>query len=114
MHEVSVAQSLLDIAIKQCREAGYQRINSILLKIGEAAGIQIDALRFAFEIIKKDTIAEGAELIIQTEPLTAICMDCNNTILCSEDFVYECPVCKGNYLRIIKGRELDILELDVD
>ena len=114
MHEVSVAQSLLDIAIKQCRKAGYKRINSILLRIGEAAGIQIDALCFAFEIVKKDTIADEAELIIQTEPLVGTCAQCHKSFRCSETFVYECPNCKSSNIRIIKGRELDIIELDVD
>ncbi len=114
MHEVSIAQSLLDIAINQCKEAGYRRINSILIRIGEAAGIQTDALRFAFDIVKRDTIAKEAELIIQTERLTVVCENCNKTFFCSEQFFYECPACKNKHLKIIKGRELDILEIDVD
>ncbi len=114
MHEVSIAQSLLEIAVRECEKAGYTRINSISLLIGEASGVQIDSLRFAFDIIKKDTPADEAQLLITTSPLTGRCTDCATLFYPHGDIVFNCPRCKGNNLRIIKGNELDILEIDVD
>ncbi len=114
MHEVSIAQSLLDIAVRECKMAGYKKVNSISLLIGEASGVQIDSLRFAFDIIKKGTLAEDAELLITISPLTGKCVDCATTFYPQGDIVFECPNCKGNNFRMIKGNELDIVEIDVD
>ena len=44
MHEASIALSVLEIAVDNCRKAGYNRIESIRLKIGRASGIMTDAL----------------------------------------------------------------------
>ncbi len=114
MHEVSIAQSLLDIVLSECKKAGYKRVNSVSLLIGEASGVQIDSLRFAFDIIKRDTPAEGAKLLITTSPLTGKCLDCACLFYPRGDVVFECPKCSGKNLRMIKGKELDIVEIDVD
>ncbi len=63
MHEVSIAQGLLEIAIDNCKKHGYQSIDSIKAKVGKASGIVPDSLLFAFEALKQDTIAGNATLI---------------------------------------------------
>ncbi|RMG68861.1 MAG: hydrogenase maturation nickel metallochaperone HypA [Nitrospirae bacterium] len=114
MHEVSIAQSLLDIAISECEKAGYSRINSISVVVGEASGVQVDSLKFAFDVIKKDTPADEAELLIDISPLTGVCLECKSRFQPTERPVYECPMCKCRRLKIISGNELDIVEIDVD
>jgi hydrogenase nickel incorporation protein HypA/HybF len=44
MHEVSIAQGLLEIAVDNCKKQGYQKIDSIKVKIGKASGIVPDSL----------------------------------------------------------------------
>ncbi len=113
MHEVSIALNVLEIVSEQCRKEGYNRINSINLRIGKASGIMPDALIFAFDAIKKDTIAENASLNIERNPVSGQCNDCNTEFTVDEEFVLNCPVCGGNSFNITTGREMDIIDMDV-
>jgi len=113
MHELSIAQNLLDIACAQCLKNGFKEIESINIKIGKASGILPDALSFAFDAIKTDTIAGKASLNIVEIPVTGSCRDCNSSFTVEEEYVLCCPVCKGFSFAITAGRELDIIDMEV-
>ncbi|GBE36432.1 hydrogenase nickel incorporation protein [bacterium BMS3Bbin07] len=114
MHEVSIAQSILDIAITECRKAEYKRINSISLRIGKVSGIKVQSLLFAFDIIKIDTIAHGASLLCEEGPVAGHCHECHNNFAVASELILACPECGGTRFSINGGRELDIVEIDVD
>ncbi len=65
MHELSIAEELLQIIIKKASQLGIGKIEQINLKIGEFSGILPDALVFAFEMLSKDTITDGARIEIE-------------------------------------------------
>ena len=69
MHEVSIMQNTLDIAISQAQQQGATKIDSLTLKIGKLSGVIPEALEFAFEVLIRDTIAEDAQLEIKTIPV---------------------------------------------
>ena len=64
MHELSIMQSALSVALDQARQAGASRVHVIRLRIGALSGVVPDALEFAFEALAPGTPAEGAELAI--------------------------------------------------
>lgn len=64
MHEVAIAQSILDITQDTARENNAKKILSINIKVGELSCVNLDSLQFAFECISQDTLAEGAKLVI--------------------------------------------------
>jgi len=70
MHEVSIAQSLLKIAVENCEKNGYKRIEAIKVKVGRASGIMPDALLFAFDAVKIGSIADKASLNIEEIPVS--------------------------------------------
>jgi hydrogenase nickel incorporation protein HypA/HybF len=113
MHEVSIAQSLLKIAVENCKHNGYKRIEAIKVKVGRASGVMPDALLFAFDAVKIGTIAEKAILNIQEVPVSAFCESCKKNFTVDEAFVIDCPMCGNISLRIETGRELYIEEMDV-
>jgi hydrogenase nickel incorporation protein HypA/HybF len=113
MHELSIAQSLLDIAVKSCRQNGYKRIESIKVKIGRASGIMPDALLFAFDAVKIGTIAEKASLNIEEVPVSGYCESCKKNFSVDDAFVISCPLCGNISIKIESGRELHIEEMDV-
>ncbi len=114
MHEVSIAQGMLDIALDYCGKNGYSVIKSITVKIGKAAGVVPDSLLFAFETLKTETIAEKAELIIDHVPVTGTCAGCGERFSVDEAYVIQCPHCGGMSLTIETGRELNISEMEVE
>ncbi|NOZ24863.1 MAG: hydrogenase maturation nickel metallochaperone HypA [Nitrospirae bacterium] len=114
MHELSIAQSILDTAVAECLGADFKRINSILLRVGKSSGVNVSSLLSAFEIIKVDTIADGAVLVCEEVPVRGRCFDCHNDFTADSMLIPSCPVCSGTRFRIHGGRELDIVEIDVD
>ncbi|MEW6570020.1 MAG: hydrogenase maturation nickel metallochaperone HypA [Nitrospirota bacterium] len=113
MHEVGIAQGLLDIVIEKCKEGGYEGIESITVKIGKASGIMPDSLLFAFEALKIGTIAEKASLTIDEVPVSGFCNGCKNHFIVEEAYVISCPACGSMSLRIDTGRELNVEEMEV-
>lgn len=109
MHELAIAESILDVLRAQVKG----RITSIKLKIGEMSGVVPDALRFSFQIASEGTAAKGATLDIEHVPLTARCNNCSETFHI-KNYCFECSRCGGNNFKVIAGRELSIEEVEVE
>ncbi|MFH1095913.1 MAG: hydrogenase maturation nickel metallochaperone HypA [Candidatus Desantisbacteria bacterium] len=63
VHEISVAQSILDMVTNIALQNNAKKVMGIKLRIGEYSCINLDSLQFAFSCISQDGMAEGAELI---------------------------------------------------
>lgn len=114
MHEVSIAETLIEVAVENCLKQGGKRIDSIRVQVGKATGIMPDALIFAFDAIKLGTIAENATLTIDEIPVAGICQSCNNRFEVDDPYVITCPNCGSISLKIETGRELNIYEMEVN
>jgi len=114
MHEASIAMSVLDTVIKECRQRGFTRIDSVRLRIGRASGVLPEALTFAFDIAKADTIAGEAQLLVDFVPLGGHCHDCRQDFDVEERFVLTCPYCQGGNFTLARGHELDIVEMEIN
>ena len=62
MHELSLMEAVRDQALAAAHADGAIRITVISLRVGELAGVEVEALRFAFPVAMAGTIAAGAEL----------------------------------------------------
>ena len=114
MHEASIAMSVIEIAESHCREAGYSKVSSIDLRVGKGSGVLPDALVMAFDIVRLETMAAEAVLNIEVIPLGGKCRACGKTFTTDDQFILACPSCQGSELSLEQGRELDILEIEVD
>jgi len=114
MHEASIAISLLETVSDLCQQEGYNSIESVRLKVGRAAGILPEALLFAFDAAKSDTIANKAELIIEYVALGGFCCDCGSQFDSEERYIYACPACKSSAIKITRGDELQIIDMEVN
>ena len=92
MHELSIMQSALSLALDQARQAGAVRVHLIRLRIGALSGVVPDALEFAFEALTPGTLAEGARLAIEPVPARFWCATCTREFQ-SDDMFAECPGC---------------------
>ena len=114
MHEASIAISLIETVSDLCQQEGYNSIESVRLKVGRAAGILPDALLFAFDVAKSDTLANKAELIIEYVPLGGFCSDCGSQFDSEERYIFACPACKSSAIKITRGDELQIIDMEVN
>lgn len=113
MHEMSVTQSILDIAIKHAQQAGALRIRQINLIIGEMSGIVDDSVQFYFDFLSKDTMAEGAKLAFDRRPAVYRCHECETTYG-PQGLDWTCPACGALAFEVLSGREFRVESIEVD
>ena len=113
MHEMAIAQSVLDIAFGEMDRRAATRLNKIKISIGEFSGVVKEALEFAFSVLKDETRASNAEFEIEVMPLKAECSKCGTAECKLNDFDLICPTC-GGVMVIIGGREMKVDYLDLD
>ena len=113
MHETGIAQSILEIAIKAAKDKDAKKINNVAVKVGKMNAIDEASLRFAFDALKAETIAENATFEYIDVPLTGKCEDCGYESELEGYFVL-CPKCSSGRVSILTGNELEIAYIDVD
>lgn len=113
MHELSIATSLVDIAVRNAAEHGAQRVTRLHLRIGALSGIEPDALTFSFPIAARDTLCEDAELVIERVAADATCPACGKSSQVTEATA-PCPHCGSWPLGLTGGREMTLDSLEVD
>jgi hydrogenase nickel incorporation protein HypA/HybF len=112
MHELSVTQSILDMAVEEAKKAGASSVDKISIVLGELTGIAEDCVRFYFDIIKKDTLAENAQLSFSHVPAVLKCKKCGYEFQ-RQTFPFTCPKCGSPGVLIDKGKELYIDHIEV-
>ena len=96
MHEASVAQALLDQALKALPNP-CARITKISVVAGALSGIEPDSLNFYFEQLRLSTPAENAVIEIKRIPATIACKSCDfkQDYNPGDELKTTCPVCSG-------------------
>jgi hydrogenase nickel incorporation protein HypA/HybF len=112
MHEVSIMEQTLDIALSAARQQGAGQIHRLSMRIGEMSGVVADALRFAFDVVTQNTIAEGAILDIETVAVSCQCQHCGTTFH-PPDLIFECPRCGSRNVQVLSGKEIELASLEV-
>lgn len=114
MHEMSIAQNLLEIVQEHVEQLhwNHARVKTIRMRIGEMAGVVPESLRFCFEVASEGTVAQGAELAIEEMPTLCHCPKCGCHFRV-ESFAFICPSCQSIEVRLISGNELDVVELEM-
>ena len=113
MHELAVTQSILDISLRHAQQAGAKRVMNLYLVIGQLASIVDDSVQFYWDIIAKDTLAEGARLQFKRIPTELLCKDCELRYQPGPGEL-ACPTCGGANVRVISGEEFYLEAIDVE
>jgi hydrogenase nickel incorporation protein HypA/HybF len=113
MHEISIAESIIQIAEAKAREQNAQSIQVIKLRLGTFTTIVPDALQFAFEIARHGTLSRDARLDIEIVPMIVRCVVCEASTQPVGGICLICEQC-GFPLEILSGEELRIEYIEVD
>ncbi len=114
MHELPVTRGILTVALEAAERNGAERIAAIDLVIGELTSIVDDSVQFYFDILSRDTPAEGATLRFRREPAVAVCGDCGHEAEVGAPLTAFCPVCRSARLRVSGGREFYVESIEID
>jgi len=100
------------VAVATAKSSGGGRILGLRLRVGVMSGVVPEAMRFAFDVVCRDTIAAGARLEIEAVPATCWCGVCRKEFPYA-DFLSECPRCHNVSGELRQGRELEIAAVEI-
>ena len=113
MHEMSIAESLVDLIEEQGCSQQFSRVRLIRVKLGALGHVEPKALRFCFDAVSRGTIAEGADLDLETVAGEGWCARCSRSFAIAARYDI-CPVCGQSHVRMTAGDELRLAELEVE
>jgi hydrogenase nickel incorporation protein HypA/HybF len=112
MHEMSLAESMLEIVETTARKAGGTRVVNVRLQIGTLSHVATDALRFCFGAVTRGSLAEGATLDIEDVPGEAWCMPCGANVPLVQ-VGDPCPRCGSYQLAVTSGDTMRVKDIAI-
>ena len=113
MHEMSLAESMLQIIEDTARKQGFTRVRTVWLEIGQLACVEQESLRFGFDVVTRGSIAQQARLEIIETAGQGRCEKCDEVFPLPA--LYEaCPKCGSYDVRVIGGDAMRVKELEVE
>jgi len=113
MHEMSLAESVREIVEETARANGARRVGVVRLEIGRLAMVEVDAMRFAFDVVKRGSLAGDALLeIIETDG-SAWCMRCSKPVPIAQRGD-ACPYCDSHQLQVTGGEQFRVLDIQIE
>lgn len=128
MHELSLAQSLLDQLLELAGEHKATRVNRVAITIGPFSGIVRDSFEFGFNILKEsEAVTKGADLVVETPDPMYVCTNCRKisaipfarlddaSALSLAGFIpKKCPWCGQDALSPEGGTELILNQVEME
>jgi hydrogenase nickel incorporation protein HypA/HybF len=113
MHELSIALAIVDVATEEAERQGG-RVVAVHLALGDLAGVVKDALVSAFGLAREGTALATADLVVREVPVAAFCPTCAAERSPPSPQLLCCPTCGTPTPEIIRGRELQVVALEIE
>lgn len=112
MHEAGIIHNILGMAEDTARKYNAKRILKLRVRVGSMSGVVVEALQFAFDAMRINTLAEEAELEIEVVPARCRCKNCQIDYEPEDEINFLCPECGGGNIELRSGRELELVSID--
>lgn len=113
MHELSIALAIVEFAEDEFLRLGGAHVTAVHVRMGPFAGVVKQALLSSYEIACEDSALAGSQLLIEEVPGVVVCPRCGERPAQSSEW-YCCSECGGPVSGIVKGKELEIVALEVE
>ncbi len=113
MHELAITESILNISLKHAEQANATAVTDLFLVIGDLSSVVDDSVQFYWDIVSRDTLAEGAVLHFSRIPIEMTCQDCGKAYTPDKETM-NCPGCGGASPVITKGEEFYLDSITVE
>ena len=113
MHELSLPESTLELALRHARQAGAARVIGLHLVVGEFTPLEESSLSFYWDRITRGTTAAGSQVRVRRVPASMACVDCGASIDPATE-TWSCPACGSSRLRLTSGDECFLESIDVE
>ena len=122
MHEVSIVSGLVTAILNELEKHNVVKVTEVVLTIGRLTNLGGEQMEFAFEVITRDTMLEGAVLKIEEEPIEVFCGTCSyegpvKNAEFGDDHrgvpILSCPKCGGG-VKVTKGQACCVKNVEIE
>ena len=113
MHELGLAQELVEQLEQIARREGARQVVLVRLEMGAMCGVDRDAFEFAFPEAARGSLVEGAALEITEIPVCVRCRSCGKESA-PQYPAFHCEACGSFDVDIISGRDFRMLSMEVN
>jgi len=114
VHELPITEEILKIAVNHGEKNGAKRIVRVHLAIGDLTDLIDEWVQRYFDYLAKDSIAEGAELVIERVPIRVLCEECDETYEVDKKAMdFSCPSCGEKGAELLSGREFTVKSIEI-
>lgn len=113
MHELSIAQNIVDIVEEEAKKKNALKVTVVTLEVGALSGIETDALNFAWDSAVQNTLLDHALLKVSPVKGKARCGLCQHEFTMT-DFFDLCPFCQSFRHEILEGKELKLKTFEIE
>jgi hydrogenase nickel incorporation protein HypA/HybF len=113
MHEMSLAEDVLQLIEDSAQVQNFSRVKTVWLEIGQLAGVEVEAMKFCFDAVVRDSIAQDTSLVIIEIPGQARCLHCAEVVHVKALFD-ACPKCGSHQVQVTGGNQMRVKELEVE
>ena len=111
MHEYSIVSALLDRVEREARVHGADRVERVVVSIGEMSGVEPELLATAFEMARRKTLCATADLEISSVSARWVCSGCG--VEMERGGLLQCDDC-GAAARLASGDEIMLERIEME
>lgn len=112
MHEIGVVRAMLHTVDEFCKENGVDKVEEIVLSIGELSLVIPQYVEDIYPSVVNDTKYKDTKLVIEVVPGLAECEECDEIFNVIENKGY-CPSCGSFEKTVLTGKDFSIKEIHV-
>jgi hydrogenase nickel incorporation protein HypA/HybF len=113
MHELAIAQSLIDAAVAQLPSESCHVVR-LRVQLGMLAGVSSDELSFGFAAISPQTACAGAHLEVEEISARVHCPTCAFEYDAQDADDLICPMCGMPGVLILVGKDVILSSIEVE
>ena len=113
MHELSLAESTLELALRHAQKAGASRVTALHMVVGEFTTLAEASFGFYWDRVCRDTPAAGSRLNIRRTRARLKCLACGEEYEAGGD-AWNCPSCTSDRVRLMSGDECYLESIEVE
>ena len=115
MHEISLVQSLMQQLKELALANQASKIVKVTMEVGPLSGVVADSFRFGFDILSSDDdLVRGAELVLESSPVSYSCSECGHVTITSGEKPEECEKCQELFLIPLGGDDLILRQVEME
>lgn len=120
MHELSMAQGIIDAVLQTAENNKAIEVNEVYIEIGRLAMINPEQLKFMLGVLVENTIMEDAKVHIDEIAVEIKCSQCDfhgSAVLDEEDHyapLVKCPECDSPKISILNGKDCIVKNIVIE